>query len=81
MEDAKNDKLFPKNRPEVSEDDPRLYEISPNADTIRNKIRVWVDSGAQKVSEFQDTIGVSATAYIALHARQRPEGGLGVENV
>lgn len=75
MEDAKNDKLFPKNRPEISEDDPRLYEISPNTDTIRNKIWVWIDSGAQKVSEFQDTIGVSATAYNAIMRGNGPKAG------
>lgn len=75
MEDAKNDKLFPKDVPEISDDDPRLYEISPNADTIRNKIRIWVDSGAQKVGEFQDTIGVSATAYNAFMRGNGPRAG------
>lgn len=75
MEDAKNDKLFPKDVPEISEDDRRLYEISQNADTIRNKIRIWVDSGAQKVGEFQDTIGVSATAYNAFMRGNGPRAG------
>lgn len=75
MEDAKNEKLFPKDVPEISEDDPRLYEISPNADTIRSKIRIWVDSGAQRVGEFQDTIGVSATAYNAFMRGNGPRAG------
>lgn len=75
MEDAKNDRLFPKDVAEISDDDPRLYDISPNADTIRNKIRIWIDSGAQKVGEFQDTIGVSATAYNAFMRGNGPKAG------
>ncbi|KAG6367767.1 hypothetical protein INS49_001962 [Diaporthe citri] len=43
-----NDKLFPKEVPEISDDDSRMYKISPIADLIRNKIRLWTDSGAQK---------------------------------
>lgn len=74
--DDKNDKLFPKDVPRISEDDPRLFEISRNADTIRNKIRVWIDFGAQKVGEFQDTIGVSPTAYNAFMRGHGPRGGI-----
>ncbi|RGP60661.1 hypothetical protein FLONG3_10792 [Fusarium longipes] len=50
--------------PEIDSDDERLEHLgSETCNTIRHKIRNWIDSGAQKVGEFQRTIDVSSKSY------------------
>ena len=62
--DTTQEDLFPEDAPEIDSDDERLERLdSDTCNTIRRKIRNWIDSGAQKVGEFQRTIGVSGKAY------------------
>ncbi|GKU18770.1 unnamed protein product [Fusarium langsethiae] len=61
--DTKDD-LFPSDVPEIDSEDERLESLgSDTCNSIRRKIRNWIDSGAQKVGEFQKTIGVSSRSY------------------
>lgn len=73
VEDAKNKELFLKDVTEISNDDSRMYQISLDAGSIRNKIRIWTDSGAQKVGKIQDIIGVSARTYNAFMRGNGPK--------
>ncbi|KAF4990943.1 hypothetical protein FGRMN_8134 [Fusarium graminum] len=62
--DNTQEDLFPADAPEIDSDDERLEHLGTNTcNAIRRKIRTWIDSGAQKVGEFQKTIGVSSKAY------------------
>lgn len=56
--------LFPENVEEIDSDDERLAPTtSDTCNAVRRKIRAWIDSGAMKVGQFQDAIGVSSKAY------------------
>ncbi|KAF9774484.1 hypothetical protein IL306_007504 [Fusarium sp. DS 682] len=58
------EELFPANVPDIDSEDERLDLRDPDTcNAIRRKIRNWIDSGAQKVGEFQRTIGVSGKSY------------------
>jgi hypothetical protein len=62
--DNTQEELFPADVPEIDSEDERLERLdSDTCNTIRRKIRNWIDSGAQKVGEFQRTIDVSGKAY------------------
>ncbi|KAM0489334.1 hypothetical protein ACHAP7_000393 [Fusarium lateritium] len=62
--DNTQEDLFPTDVPDIDSDDERLELLDGDTcNTIRRKIRNWIDSGAQKVGEFQKTIGVSSKAY------------------
>lgn len=62
--DNTQEDLFPADVTDIDSDDERLESLgSDTCNTIRRKIRTWIDSGAQKVGEFQKTIGVSGKAY------------------
>ncbi|KAF7553607.1 hypothetical protein G7Z17_g3510 [Cylindrodendrum hubeiense] len=59
-----NEELFPENVEEIDSEDERLAPT--RADTcnqVRRKIRNWTESGAMKIGQFQDTLGVSPKAY------------------
>ncbi|KAK0385991.1 hypothetical protein NLU13_5828 [Sarocladium strictum] len=56
--------MFPDDAVYPSDLDPRL--LPTDQDTcgrIRQKIRKWIESGAMKVGEFRDELGVSGPAY------------------
>jgi hypothetical protein len=56
--------MFPPELDDIDDDDPRLERFSPVSCTqVRRKIRSWIDSGAMKVGEFQNKLGVSSPAY------------------
>ncbi|KAF4465731.1 hypothetical protein FALBO_7406 [Fusarium albosuccineum] len=58
------DELFPEDAEDIDDDDPRLDRHDwDTCNAVRRKIRAWIESGAQKVGEFQQTIGVSSKAY------------------
>ncbi|EKJ78343.1 hypothetical protein FPSE_01448 [Fusarium pseudograminearum CS3096] len=62
--DNTKEDLFPSDVPEIDSEDERLESLgSDTCNTIRRKIRTWIESGAQKVGEFQKTIGVSSRSY------------------
>ncbi|CEF73005.1 hypothetical protein FGSG_00956 [Fusarium graminearum PH-1] len=62
--DNTKEDLFPSDVPEINSEDERLESLgSDTCNTIRRKIRTWIESGAQKVGEFQKTIGVSSRSY------------------
>lgn len=62
--DNVQENLFPDNVPDIDSEDERLaLHDSDTCNAIRRKIRNWIDSGAQKVGEFQKTIGVSGKSY------------------
>ncbi|TVY70096.1 hypothetical protein Focb16_v001463 [Fusarium oxysporum f. sp. cubense] len=62
--DNSQEDLFPDNVPDIDSEDERLAPHDPDTcNAIRRKIRNWIDSGAQKVGEFQKTIGVSGKSY------------------
>ncbi|WZH40319.1 uncharacterized protein QYS62_001251 [Fusarium acuminatum] len=62
--DNTQEDLFPTDVPDIDSDDERLESLGgETCNSIRRKIRNWIDSGAQKVGEFQKTIGVSSKAY------------------
>ncbi|KAG5786698.1 hypothetical protein H9Q69_014224 [Fusarium xylarioides] len=62
--DNTQENLFPDNVPDIDSEDERLaLHDSDTCNAIRCKIRNWIDSGAQKVGEFQKTIGVSGKSY------------------
>ncbi|KAI7772787.1 hypothetical protein LZL87_005512 [Fusarium oxysporum] len=62
--DTTQEDLFPDNVPDIDSEDERLaLHDSDTCNAIRRKIRNWIDSGAQKVGEFQKTIGVSGKSY------------------
>lgn len=62
--DNTQEDLFPDNVPDIDSEDERLApHDSDTCNAIRRKIRNWIDSGAQKVGEFQKTIGVSGKSY------------------
>jgi hypothetical protein len=62
--DNTQEDLFPDNVPDIDSEDERLdLHDSETCNAIRRKIRNWIDSGAQKVGEFQKTIGVSGKSY------------------
>ncbi|KAF5564014.1 hypothetical protein FNAPI_2402 [Fusarium napiforme] len=62
--DNAQENLFPDNVPDIDSEDERLaLHDSDTCNAIRRKIRNWIDSGAQKVGEFQKTIGVSGKSY------------------
>ncbi|KAH7156209.1 hypothetical protein EDB81DRAFT_880539 [Dactylonectria macrodidyma] len=59
-----NQDLFPDDAPEIDSDDERLVLTqSDTCNAVRRKIRNWTESGAMKVGEFQNTLGVSSKAY------------------
>ncbi|KAK7430199.1 hypothetical protein QQZ08_003173 [Neonectria magnoliae] len=56
--------LFPEDVEDIDEDDPRLDRTdSDTCNAVRRKIRTWIESGAMKVGQFQDALGVSSKAY------------------
>ncbi|KAF5019867.1 hypothetical protein F66182_8103 [Fusarium sp. NRRL 66182] len=62
--DNTQEDLFPTNVVDIPSDDERLEHLgSETCNSIRRKIRNWTESGAQKVGEFQRTIGVSSKSY------------------
>ncbi|CEI64684.1 hypothetical protein FVEN_g3196 [Fusarium venenatum] len=62
--DNTKEDLFPSDVPEIDSEDERLECLgSDTCNSIRRKIRTWIESGAQKVGEFQKTIGVSSRSY------------------
>ncbi|KAF5682226.1 hypothetical protein FCIRC_5129 [Fusarium circinatum] len=62
--DNTKEDLFPDNVPDIDSEDERLaLHNSDTCNAIRRKIRNWIDSGAQKIGEFQKTIGVSGKSY------------------
>ncbi|SCV32590.1 uncharacterized protein FFB14_04092 [Fusarium fujikuroi] len=62
--DNAQENLFPDNVPDIDSEDERLaLHDSDTCNAIRRKIRNWIDSDAQKVGEFQKTIGVSGKSY------------------
>lgn len=67
-EDIK-EKLFPEHVEDIDDYDPRLDIITDTCNAVRRKIRNWTESGAQKVGEFQRTIGVSSKAYLSFMNR------------
>ncbi|RSM18965.1 hypothetical protein CDV31_002288 [Fusarium ambrosium] len=67
-EDLK-EKLFPDDVEDIDDYDPRLDVITDTCNAVRRKIRNWTESGAQKVGEFQRTIGVSSKAYLSFMNR------------
>lgn len=71
--------MFPEDAPEIDEKDPRLMELGKGytCQMVRKKIRAWIDSGAQKVGDFQDEVGVSPKGVRQLH-EQTGDMGRGV---
>ncbi|KAL2675155.1 hypothetical protein Neosp_011336 [[Neocosmospora] mangrovei] len=67
-EDLKS-QLFPDDIEDIDDYDPRLDVITDTCNAVRRKIRNWTESGAQKVGEFQKTIGVSSKAYLSFMNR------------
>lgn len=63
------EKLFPDDVEDIDDYDPRLDVITDTCNAVRRKIRNWTESGAQKVGEFQRTIGVSSKAYLSFMNR------------
>ncbi|KAF5590868.1 hypothetical protein FPCIR_6260 [Fusarium pseudocircinatum] len=62
--DNTKEDLFPDNVSDIDSEDERLaLHDSDTCNAIRRKIRNWIDSGAQKIGEFQKTIGVSGKSY------------------
>lgn len=62
--DAAKAMMFPDELDEMEDDDPRLEQYPrQTCNQVRKQIRAWTESGAQKVGEFQRTIGVSGPAY------------------
>lgn len=57
--------MFPDDAPEIDEDDPRLQILDKGytCQMVRKKVRAWIDSGAQKVGEFQKELGISSASY------------------
>ncbi|KAM5355527.1 hypothetical protein ACJ41O_002173 [Fusarium nematophilum] len=77
--DAKED-LFPEDVEEIDSEDERLYRTgSDTCNAVRRKIRNWIESGAQKVGEFQSTIGVSGKAYSSFMNRTGTWDGEGCD--
>lgn len=64
--------MFPEDAPEIDEEDPRLMELGKGytCHMVRKKIKAWTDSGAQKVSDFQDEVGISPEGYANFMNRQ-----------
>lgn len=67
--------LFPDDAPEIDDDDPRLRMADETCNAIRRKIRTWIESGAQKVGEFQNTIQVSPRSYQSFMNRTKTWDG------
>ena len=64
------EELFPKDAPEIDDEDPRLFQApGETCNAVRKKIRTWTDSGAMKVGEFQNALGVSSKAYTSFMNR------------
>ncbi|KAL8382466.1 hypothetical protein RB595_006310 [Gaeumannomyces hyphopodioides] len=62
--DAVKAMMFPDELDEIEDDDPRLEQYPrQTCNQVRRQIRTWTESGAQKIGEFQRTIGVSGPAY------------------
>ncbi|KAL8298191.1 hypothetical protein RB600_002958 [Gaeumannomyces tritici] len=56
--------MFPAELDEMEDDDPRIAQYPrQTCNQVRKTIRTWTESGAQKIGEFQRTIGVSGPAY------------------
>ncbi|KAK8098167.1 uncharacterized protein PG998_013653 [Apiospora kogelbergensis] len=53
----------PEDLPDIPDDDPRLDELDQTCNQIRSKIRRFIESGAMKVGEFQDELGISPASY------------------
>ncbi|RSL79881.1 hypothetical protein CEP51_007013 [Fusarium floridanum] len=68
-EENLKEKLFPDDVEDIDDYDPRLDVITDTCNAVRRKIRNWTESGAQKVGEFQRTIGVSSKAYLSFMNR------------
>ncbi|KAF4975241.1 hypothetical protein FZEAL_7948 [Fusarium zealandicum] len=72
--------LFPEGVEDIDDEDPRLDRLdSDTCNAIRRKIRSWIESGAQKVGEFQQTIGVSSKAYTSFMNRTGTWDGEGCD--
>lgn len=62
--------LFPEDVPEIDDEDPRLnLTDADTCNAVRRKIRNWIESGAMKIGEFQNTLGVSSKAYTSFMNR------------
>jgi hypothetical protein len=58
--------MFPADAPVIDDDHPALdgpFGADQSCQKTRQKIRKWIESGAQKVGEFQQELGVSSRAY------------------
>lgn len=73
------EELFPEDVPEIDDDDPRLDCPRETCNAIRRKIRNWTESGAMKIGEFQDALGVSSKAYTSFMNRTGAWDGEGCD--
>ncbi|KAB5539393.1 hypothetical protein GE09DRAFT_1290505 [Coniochaeta sp. 2T2.1] len=80
LDDATREALFPQALLDsISDDDPRLEVITETCNSVRRKIRNWTESGAMKVGEFQDAIGVSSKGYSNFMNRTKAWDGEGCD--
>ncbi|KAB5554834.1 hypothetical protein GE09DRAFT_1222304 [Coniochaeta sp. 2T2.1] len=80
LDDATREALFPQALLDsISDDDPRLAVITETCNSVRRKIRNWTESGAMKVGEFQDAIGVSSKGYSNFMNRTKAWDGEGCD--
>lgn len=73
------EELFPEDVEEIDDDDPRLDCPQETCNAIRRKIRNWTESGAMKIGEFQDALGVSSKAYTSFMNRTGAWDGEGCD--
>lgn len=74
--------MFPPDAPVISDDHPALdgsFGPDQSCQKTRQKIRKWIESGAQKVGEFQREIGVSGKAYQSFMSRTGTWDGEGCD--
>jgi hypothetical protein len=77
--DEEKDEMFLTRLDEIDDDDPRLATITETCNAVRRKIRNWTESGAMKVGEFQQAIGVSSKAYSSFMNRTGTWDGEGCD--
>jgi hypothetical protein len=71
--------MFPRLLDEIDDNDPRLGSITDTCNGVRRKIRTWIESGAMKIGEFQNAIGVSSNAYSSFMNRNKTWDGEGCD--
>ncbi|KAI9157957.1 hypothetical protein HJFPF1_05942 [Paramyrothecium foliicola] len=79
--DAVEDKteMFPAALDDIDDEDPRLDFPKDTCNAVRKMIHNWTDSGAMKIGEFQDALGVSSKAYGAFMNRNGTWDGEGCD--